>query len=289
MKIALYCRSNAEQQVACALLLVQRLLERGVELALHESFVGSVAKCERQKLSRARLYASGNDLQPDTACLMSVGGDGTFLDAANMVAHTSIPVVGVSAGRLGFLSGIAVADFDKALDDICASRYTVEHRSLLHVEGCGEQSQLALNEVCLQKHGASLAEIDVRINGEFLNSYWADGLIVATPTGSTAYSLSAGGPIVAPDAPCLVVSPIAPHNLSVRPVVLPDSVFLQLNMQTRSGHFTVGLDSRSYDLPSGAELTIRKADVQIGIIHFQTSNFYKILRDKLHWGLDSRH
>jgi NAD+ kinase len=243
------------------------------------------------QLPNVKLFAESKDLSPEEVrCVMSVGGDGTFLAAASLMFGTTIPVVGVSTGRLGFLPTISV-DVNNvcgSLDNILLGNFDVEYRSMLQVEGCLGKQNHALNEVWFQKRGASIAEINVYINGEFLNNYWADGLIVATPTGSTAYSLSAGGPIVAPDAPCLIVSPIAPHSLNVRPIVVPDSAHIELEMLTRSGGVIIGIDSQSYEMPTGAKLKVQKSATKIGFIKFKHSSFYRTLREKLLWGVDRR-
>jgi NAD+ kinase len=219
---------------------------------------------------------------------MSIGGDGTFLDAASLMYGTDIPLVGISTGRLGFLPVISIDKVEEAVESILSGSFEVERRAMLQVEGCTNELQYALNEVCLQKRGVPIAEINVYINGQFFNNYWADGLVVATPTGSTAYSLSAGGPIVAPDASCLIVSPVSPHSLNVRPVVIPDSAQLELKMITRSGMFIAGVDSRAYEMPVGVTLKVQKAAATIGFVKFKQDNFYQTLRKKLLWGVDAR-
>ncbi len=285
MKIAVYSRLSTPRHKNCALQLVENLLRReGVEVLLHELF----SRCLPQLPSGASFFADAASLPQGVTCLMSVGGDGTFLDAASMVAEANIPLVGVSAGRLGFLASIAIDKSGEAIDEILSGKFVVEYRNLLRVEGCPEGACYALNEVCLQKRGAAISEINVHINGEFLNTYWADGLIVATPTGSTAYSLSAGGPLVSPDASCMIISPIAPHNLSVRPIVIPDTAELSLEMITRSGSVIVGIDSKSYEMPAGVKLKVQKAANQVGFIKLSTNSFYRTLRSKLMWGLDAR-
>ena len=277
------------QHEDCVLQLVKRLQSRsGVEALLYEPFYRSLSVERQKRLGKVELFAGALSLPCGAVCLMSVGGDGTLLDAAAMVADTDIPLVGVSAGRLGFLSCITIDKSEEAIDDILAKKFTVEHRSMLRVDGCPDGPHYALNEVCLQKRGAAIAEINVHINGEFLNNYWADGIIVATPTGSTAYSLSAGGPLVSPDASCMIISPIAPHNLSVRPIVIPDTAELDLEMMTRSGSVIVGVDSKSYELPAGVKLKVQKAVTRVGFIKLGNSSFYRTLRSKLMWGLDAR-
>lgn len=290
MQIAIYSRNEvARQVVECVSRLVQRLHNMGVTALLYEPFFRSLQKEQQRQLSGVALFTEATGLSPaEVACLMSVGGDGTFLDAAALVFGTSIPVVGVNAGRMGFLPSISIDGTDEALERIVSGSFDVEQHTMLQVDGCTGKRQHVLNEVFLQKRGAAIAEINVHINGEFLNNYWADGLIVATPTGSTAYSMSAGGPIIAPDAPCLTISPIAPHSLSVRPIVVPDSASIALEMMTRSGEVIIGVDSKSYELPAGGKITVQKAAAKIGFIKFKHFSFYRTLREKLLWGVDVR-
>ncbi|MDR2813594.1 MAG: NAD(+)/NADH kinase [Prevotellaceae bacterium] len=289
MQIAIYSRNEVSRQVECVLRLVQCLHSKGITALLYEPVFRNMQSEPQRQLSGVKLFTETKDLSPkEVVCLLSVGGDGTFLDAASLVFGTSIPVVGVNAGRMGFLPSISVADADEALEHILSGRFEVEPRAMLQVDGCTDKRQHVLNEVFLQRRGASIAEITVHINGELLNSYWADGFIVATPTGSTAYSMSAGGPIIAPDAPCLIVSPIAPHNLSVRPIIISDSARVELEMMTRSGTVIIGVDSKSYELPAGGKVTVQKAAAKIGFVKFQRSSFYRTLREKLLWGADVR-
>ncbi|MDR1416385.1 MAG: NAD(+)/NADH kinase [Prevotellaceae bacterium] len=287
MQIAIY--SRIARQAECTLRLARCLHDKGITTLLYEPFFNSLSSNERQQLLPiVTLFAEAKELSPEVACLMSVGGDGTFLTAASLVFGTNIPLVGISTGRLGFLPSVSIDKVDEAVECILAGDYDVERRSMLQVEGCTGQQHYVLNEVCLQKRGAPIAEINVHINGEFLNNYWADGLIIATPTGSTAYSLSAGGPIVTPDAPCLIVSPIAPHSLSIRPVVIPDSSLLELEMITRDGRLIVGVDNKSYELPTSTKLKVQKAAITVGFIKLKQVNFYQTLRKKLLWGADAR-
>ncbi|MDR0415257.1 MAG: NAD(+)/NADH kinase [Prevotellaceae bacterium] len=289
MQIAIYSRNGITRQAGCTLQLVRCLHEKGITTLLYEPFYNSLLEEEcRQIHPGAKLFASAHDLPPEVACLMSVGGDGTFLNAASLVFGTEVPLVGVSTGRLGFLPSISIDKVDEAVERISSGEFEVERRSVLQVEGCSGRRQHALNEVCILKRNSPIAEISVHINGEFLNTYWADGLIVATPTGSTAYSLGAGGPIVSPDAACLIVSPIAPHSLSMRPLVVPDSSRLEVKMVTRDGKIIVGADNQSYELPTGTKLKVQKAATAVGLVKFKQANFYQILRKKLLWGVDAR-
>ncbi|MDR3188730.1 MAG: NAD(+)/NADH kinase [Prevotellaceae bacterium] len=290
MQIAIYSRNEAGQQVVeCVSQLVQRLHSRGITAQLYEPFFRSLQQDQQRQLSSAKLFTEIQELSPaEVVCLMSVGGDGTFLDAAALAFGTSLPLVGVNAGRMGFLPIISIDNADEMLGHIASGSFDVEQRAMLQVDGCTGKRQYVLNEISLQRRGASIAEINLHINGEFLNSYWADGFIVATPTGSTAYSMSAGGPIVAPDAACLIISPIAPHSLSARPIVVPDSACIALEMMTRSGKVIVGVDSQSYELAAGCKIAVQKAAAKISFVKFKHASFYRTLREKLLWGVDVR-
>ncbi|MGL4908903.1 MAG: NAD(+)/NADH kinase [Bacteroidales bacterium] len=286
MKIAIYSRtSNFPQMLDRLSTLIDILQQKKIEIYAYAPLLEHLPKYTAAQLTP---FTSAADLLLPIHCMMTIGGDGTFLDAANMLAHTSTPLVGVSAGRLGFLATIPMKQVQQAVDMLIAGEFKQQARSMLQVEGCTSKPLFALNEVGVQKKGAAIAQINVHINGEFLNAYWADGLIVATPTGSTAYSLSAGGPVVAPDAACFTISPIAPHNLSVRPIVIPDSCVIDLEMITRSQSIVVGVDSASYNLPVGTRLRVNKALITTSFIVFDNTSFYRTLRDKLMWGADAR-
>jgi NAD+ kinase len=229
----------------------------------------------------------GQDPDKDTDMLMSVGGDGTFLNASMMVAHLGIPVVGVNLGRVGFLSENRPEDVAEALLSGC---YTLEDRSLLRAElaGGGGQSVYALNEVTVHRNGAALLAVDVTLNGVNLPTYWADGLIVSTSSGSTAYSLSAGGPIVLPDAKVLIVTPIAPHNLNVRPLVVPDDAKISLKVSSRDMNVTFTADNRSVDVKEGSVVDISLAQFSLKRVRLNDSDFINALTEKLYWGEDVR-
>ena len=239
----------------------------------------------------AGLYNSHSDLPTDLDFLFSLGGDGTFLETVNLVRDSGIPVLGVNIGRLGFLSYISQENLTESLESVFSGKYDIEERMLLKVEASGTELNnldVALNEVRLYKSSGSLITIHVKVNDEFLSAYWADGLLLSTPTGSTAYNLSVGGPIVVPESTSFVLSPIAPHNLTVRPLVLPDSAVLQLSVDTRDPQFQMAIDSRTIDLDVDTSVTIRKADYTLKMIRIENISFYSTLRNKLMWGADKR-
>ena len=239
----------------------------------------------------AGFYTGHEDLPEGLDFLFSLGGDGTFLEMVNLVRDSGIPVLGVNIGRLGFLSYISQENMDESLESVFSGNFEIEERMLLQVEVPGVDLQnmaVALNEVRIYKTSGSLITIHVKINEEFLSAYWADGLLLSTPTGSTAYNLSVGGPIVVPESNSFVLSPIAPHNLTVRPLVLPDSAILQLSVDTRDSQFQLAVDSRTIDLDVDAAVTIRKADYSLKMIRIENISFYSTLRNKLMWGADKR-
>jgi NAD+ kinase len=220
--------------------------------------------------------------------VFSLGGDGTFLKTAAWVGRQDIPILGINTGRLGFLADINTGEIAGALDEIVAGNYKIEERSLLQMESSLQSYggyNCALNEIAvLKRDTSSMITIRAYLNNEFLTEYLSDGLLVATPTGSTAYSLSVNGPILIPQASNFVLSPIAPHSLNVRPLVIPEDYKIRLKVESRSNNFLVALDGRSQVFPSGNELFIQKADFTIKIVKRFDRNFYETLRNKLLWG-----
>lgn len=235
------------------------------------------------------LYNIGNGqpLEADTDMLMSVGGDGTFLTASMLVAHSGIPVVGVNLGRLGFLSENRPED---VADALISGDYSLEKRSLLKaslVDGT-ENEHFALNEITVHRNGAAMLAVDVTLDGIALPTYWADGLIVSTSSGSTAYSLSAGGPIVLPDAKVLIVTPISPHNLNVRPLVVPDNASIALRVSSRDKKVIFTADNRSVKVKEGMEVNISLAQFSLNRVRLNKADFINALTEKLYWGEDVR-
>ncbi|MFN5794819.1 MAG: NAD kinase, partial [Bacteroidota bacterium] len=222
----------------------------------------------------------------------SLGGDGTILNALPYVLGTPIPVVGVNTGRLGFLASIGIDEIEAAIEKIEAKHYQIEKRSIITLEtteGLFGNLNFALNEFTIHKSdSSSMITIHTFLNGEFLNSYWADGLIVSTPTGSTAYSLSCGGPIAMPDSENFIISPISPHNLNVRPLIISDKDILTLRVEGRNRHYLVSLDSRSTQIDATVEMTVKKASNTINLLRLQNKSFTESLRNKLMWGIDKR-
>lgn len=224
--------------------------------------------------------------------ILSIGGDGTFLNAIPYALAAGVPIAGINCGRLGFLADISSENLEESLSQLLTGDFKIEERSLIEVtqpEGMFEGYKYAANELTVQKlDNSSMIKIDTFINNEFLASYWADGLIIGTPTGSTAYSLSVGGPIVTPDLAGLIITPIAPHNLTVRPVVVPDHVEIELRIEGRGNQFLVSIDHRSEPVDFLTCLKIQKAKVTIPVVKLNGLSFYTTLRNKLMWGADKR-
>lgn len=235
-------------------------------------------------------YADIVKAKPD--CIISLGGDGTILSALTYIRDSKVPILGINLGRLGFLASIEKRLMANAVHQLTNGMYDIEERILIHLD-CNlplfGETPFALNDfTILKRDNSSMITIHTYINGDFLNSYWADGLIIASPTGSTGYSLSCGGPIVFPQAKNLVVTPVAPHNLNVRPIVLPDDSILSFEVEGRTENFLCTLDSRYEIITSEHQLAIRKCDFGIRLIQLHPSSFLKTMHDKLNWGLDQR-
>jgi NAD+ kinase len=238
------------------------------------------------------LFTNQAELEHNVDFLFSIGGDGTILDAVGLVGDSGIPVTGINLGRLGFLSSISKEQIIPAIQAIQNGHYQIEKRTLLRLDAPEKlfgSSNCALNDLTVSKPNVmSMLTIKTWINGEFLNAYWADGLIVATPTGSTAYSLSCTGPIITPDSETFLITPIASHNLTVRPIIIRDDCEIRIQVEGKNSDFLVSLDSRFEKVDHGVELIIRKASFKINLLRLTDKNFFQTIREKLNWGLDNR-
>ncbi|MDR2968045.1 MAG: NAD kinase [Tannerellaceae bacterium] len=232
------------------------------------------------------LLTEAEPLELDLA--LSVGGDGTFLRTAARINKQHIPILGINTGRLGFLADISSSEIEGTLEEISKNYFRIEERSLLHLR-MGNDDHYALNEIAIMKRDtSSMITIHTRLDGEYLTSYQADGLVVATPTGSTAYSLSVNGPIIAPQSHSFVLSPIAPHSLNVRPLVIPDTIEIRLQVESRNDTYLIALDGRSSVCSVGEEITVGKAQHTVKVVKRHNHTFYETLREKLMWGADVR-
>jgi NAD+ kinase len=227
-----------------------------------------------------------------TSFLISVGGDGTILDTITTVRDSNVPIVGINTGRLGFLANNTKNEINSTVNQLFEGNYKIDSRTLLSLtckENKFKADNFALNEFTLHKKDSSMMmTVHVFVDGEFLNAYWADGIIIATPTGSTAYSLSCGGPLLSPGSDNFVITPIAPHNLNLRPLVVKDDVEIVLKMEGRDKEFLTTLDSRSQTIEQEAVLSLKKADFSIKLVQFENQNFFSTIRNKLYWGKDVR-
>ncbi len=290
MNIALYGKTLNDAVVSDVRTVFQKLEKLGVTLVVEEKYDKLVS--EKIKFDKPhKTFSSHQDLK-NIDVLISIGGDGSLLDTLMYVRNSGIPILGINTGRLGFLASVSKEDIEQALEMLVQKKYVLDKRSLLRLESKNNlfgEVNYALNEVTIHKKDTvSMITIHAYIDGEFLNSYWADGLIISTPTGSTAYSLSCGGPIIAPESESLVITPMSPHNLNVRPIVIPDKSVLKLKIEGRSKDYLVSLDSRSEIVDESFELTIRKEDFSINLIKLEMQNFLSTIRNKLLWGLDKR-
>lgn len=291
MKIALYGKEfnkNFNENIS---LLVRKLEEATIDIFIHTRFAAFLSEITGLDAHNYEVFDDDSGLPEGTDFLFSLGGDGTFLETLSFVKKKEVPVLGINTGRLGFLANIARDEISDSMDKLFSGNYSLEDRSLIQLttaEGPLDDFKTALNEITIHKQNASMITIVAELDGEYLNSYWADGLIISTPTGSTAYSMSVGGPIMLPESKNFIISPISPHNLTVRPIVVPDDKKISLKVKSRSDEFLVALDSRSYHVKTGLELLIEKAPYSIKMIKFPANNFYNTLRNKLMWGMDRR-
>lgn len=291
MKVAVYGKQFQDDVTPFVLELFQELEKVQMEVIVYEPFYNFLSKQMNLNLFLGT-YNSYEELKNGVDLFVSIGGDGTILDATTIIRDSEIPIIGVNTGRLGFLADIAKNEIPKTIKQLVNKRFTIDRRVMLKLKtDCGIFGDLnfALNEVTIsRKDTTSMITISTYINNQFLNSYWADGLIIATPTGSTGYSLSCGGPIVMPGSNNFIITPIAPHNLNVRPLVISDEYTIKVKVEGRENQFLVALDSRIESLESGVELIISKERFKTKMIETDTQDFSSTLRNKLLWGLDKR-
>lgn len=287
MKIAIFGSKHQKKEQIEKLFKI--LLDNKTEIHLQEKFYNYLKDVLFLQYDIAGIIT--ND-EFDADLVISIGGDGTFLRTASIIGKKNIPILGINAGRLGFLADVGEKDLEATFTDVFSGNYRIEHRSQLqlsteHRDYLG--FNYALNEIAILKQDtASMITVHAYINDEYLTSYEADGLIVATPTGSTAYSLSVGGPVMTPTAANIVIAAVAPHSLSNRPLVVTDDCVLTLEVESRNKNFLISLDGRSNIFTTGTKLIIKKADFTLRVIKRKENTFYKTLRNKLMWGVDPR-
>lgn len=291
MNVAIFSKSFPRENDHYVQQIVDSLEANDASLIFFEPFYEKMREKIRLK-SEPGIFRTHKDLPGDVDCLFSIGGDGTLLDTISYVRDSSIPILGINLGRMGFLSSISKERIGLAIEKLVAGKFTLDQRVLIRLESADKlfgNMNYALNEVSIyRKSPLSMLKIQAYIDDEFLNAYWADGLIVSTPTGSTAYSLSNGGPIILPGSSNFVITPIATHNLTVRPVVIPDSSKIRLEVVGRISEFHINLDSRSVLTDSSVEFTIMKEDFKINLLQLEGESYFQTIREKLMWGLDIR-
>lgn len=285
MKIAIHGRDFQQKSPGFVREVVDLFGQFGAEVMISEKF--------------ARYFKGDTEFEhfresrhlKDVDYFVSLGGDGTLLDSITYIGKREIPILGINTGRLGFLATVSREETAQAIEALCKGKVKTSSRTLVKLESSGKlfaEFPYALNDFTILKKDSSMIRVEVLVNGEQLNSYWADGLIVATPTGSTGYSLSCGGPLVHPKSGCLVITPVSPHNLTMRPMVIPDSAELSFRVECRSRKFQVSLDSRSETIDSHETLTLRRAAFHVKLVQLNHHHYFDTLRQKLNWGLDVR-
>lgn len=291
MKIAIYGQQINNENIGYLNKLFDWLNTHNVKVIIYKPYSDYLLADFGLKPSYP-VFEDDTVLDTDVDCMISIGGDGTMLSTMILVKDTGIPVIGLNTGRLGFLSSVPKENMETALTMLLDRKYTLENRVLLEVDANDEitgSERIALNDATvLKKDTSSMIAIHTWLNGEFFNTYWADGLIISTPTGSTGYSLSCGGPIILPTSHSFVITPIAPHNLNMRPVIVPDNTHIKLVIESRQDSNLISLDSRSYTLKTGTEIHIQKAKYAVNLIKMPDISYIQTLRNKLLWGVDKR-
>lgn len=292
MKVFIYGYDVREENVSYIQTLFDELDKAEIPYCVFEKFKDAYEEQTNIKLEKQVIknHIELKTTKPDVT--ITLGGDGTILNAATIVQNLDLPLLGINLGRMGFLASTEKKFIKEAVNLLKSGKYKTRQRSMLELEskpGIFEEAPFALNDFTLHKRDtSSMVTIHTYINGTFLNSYWADGLIVATPTGSTGYSLSCGGPIIVPASKNFVITPVAPHNLNVRPVIIPDSDEISLKIEGRSENFLCTLDSRFETVTSDHQLTLRKCKFGIKLIKLEGTSFFQTIREKLTWGKDTR-
>lgn len=286
MKIALYSRQRGEEEMQFTHTVIEHLKQQGFDLILH---------CNCQTADSCNVFFQNHqELAQNMPIdfMVSIGGDGSFIDAANFVGDLNIPLVGINTGRIGFLSGIKKENFRECFQMLKEHRYTLEERFLLHLDSSEPielSNSFVVNDITIRTTDTdTINAITVWANGQKVNTYWGDGLIIATPTGSTAYSMSCGGPILHPKSQVQVLTPIASHSLNVRPLVIPADATLTVEVQSRSGNYALNIDTQKAIVDEKVKLLIRKEDFYVNTVLFEQSDFYDVIREKLLWGIDKR-
>lgn len=291
MRIAIYGRNFNDTVLPYVQEIFDQLEGLKIEPVIYAKFKNFLQ--DKVKLPKhTTVFHNNRELKNSADVLLTLGGDGTLLDTLTLIKDSGIPVIGINFGRLGFLASVNKTDINAALIQLVKGEFTLENRTLIAIESDNNlfgDDNFALNDVTIHRRDTSaMMIIHASMNGEFINSYWADGLIIATPTGSTAYSLSCGGPIIYPGSENFVVTPIAPHNLNVRPVVLPDANVLSFEVEARESKFLVSCDSRTVTVERSVKISLRRASFGLNLVRLNGETYLNTLRNKLLWGIDTR-
>ncbi len=291
MTIAIFGAEYPEQFNKYIHHLIKKLEGEHINLLIEEEFYSFLKKDIRFKKT-VNTFNNYDQLKDNADFLLSIGGDGTLLKAVTYIRDSEIPILGINTGRLGFISSVSTDQIDAAINDLLKNNYTINERTLLELNTTNNlfmNKNFALNEVAVSKKDtSSMIRIDAFVDEEYLNTYWADGLVVSTATGSTGYSLSCGGPIIMPGTNNIIITPNAPHNLNVRPIVISDNSIIRLKIEDRDQLALVSLDARSRAFDNKIELIIKKAKFKIKLVQPQNNSFTTTIRNKLMWGLDKR-
>jgi len=291
MKAAIYSRIMEEDQKKDVQSFFEELALQKIQPVIFNDFFNQI-KDKIDLPSNTEIFSLAEDISEEVEFIISLGGDGTLLDTITLVRNKDISIMGINFGRLGFLASIGRPELKVAVKAIAKRTYVVDKRTMIHLDAdipMFGNVPYALNEFSIHKRDvASMIKIHTYLNGEFLNTYWADGLIVATPTGSTGYSLSCNGPVVFPDSGSFVITPVAPHNLNVRPIIVPDDNIISFEIESRSDQVICALDSRREIVNKNVQLAVRKEAFEINLVRLSENNFLQTLRNKLTWGLDKR-
>jgi NAD+ kinase len=289
MKVAIYSRGLDFDLKAQLIILLAELQKYDIEILLLHALASDNLPINTKGI---RVFSNSSELDASVDFLISLGGDGTMLDSVVLVSDKNIPILGINFGRLGFLASIGKEELTVAVDALVNGTYVVDKRELIHLDAnihLFGNAPFALNEFAIHKRDISpMVKIHTYLNGEFLNTYWSDGLIVSTSTGSTGYNMSCNGPIVFPESSSFVITPVAPHNLNVRPIVVPDSNIISFEVESRSDQFICALDARREIVDKDIQLAIKKERFTVSLVRLNENNFLSTLRAKLMWGLDRR-
>src|SRR3954470_13508856 len=289
MKVAIYSRGLDIHLKAQLIILLRELQKYNIEILLLDVLASDNLSIDTKGIS---VFSNSSELDASIDFLISLGGDGTMLDSVVLVSDKNIPILGINFGRLGFLASIGKEELTVAVDALVNGTYVVDKRILIHLDSdlpLFGDAPFALNEFGIHKRDTSpMIKVHTYLNGEFLNSYWADGLVVSTPTGSTGYSMSCNGPIVFPDSASFCITPVAPHNLNIRPIIVPDNNIVSFEIEGRSDQFICTLDARKEIVGKNIQLAVKKENFTVSLIRLNENSFLSTLRSKLTWGLDKR-